>query len=182
MTSIPFGSLIMNRWSNLWQLQSKMWNPENAGETRQAVSFHFPLENYLLERRNWLRASVFFSLVSLKEGDLGLLSKRRFQDRNVDRRIGGVQQSSGLIVFGIVHVHFAVTATRGWGRGLMMTQEIPWHLKNKGQSLKRSQSGQNSCTRLSSSLLWSWYHIVFLMSGHLYISHSVKGHYREYFK
>lgn len=102
-----------------------MWNPENAEETRQVVSFHFPLENYLLERDNGLFASVFFSLMSLKEGDLSLLSKRRFQGRNVDRRIGGVQQSSGLIVFGIVHVHFAVTATRGWGSGPVMTQEIP---------------------------------------------------------
>lgn len=63
--------------------------------------------------------------MSLKEGDLGLLSKRRFQDRNVDRRIGGVQQFSGLIVFGIVYGHFAVTALRGWGRRLVMTQEIP---------------------------------------------------------
>lgn len=89
------------------------------------VSLHFPLENYLLERENGQFASVFFSPMSLVEGDLGLFSKRRFQDRNVDRRVGGVQQSSGLIVFGTVHVHFTVTALRDWGRGLMMTQEIP---------------------------------------------------------
>lgn len=150
----------MNRWSDLWQLQSKMWNPDNTGETTQVVSLHFPLENYLLERENGQFASVFFSPMSLMEGDLGLFSKRRFQDRNVDRRVGGVQQSSGLIVFGIVHVHFTVSALRGWGRGLMMTQEIPWHFRNKGQSPERSQSRQNSCTRLSSSLPWSCYRIV----------------------
>lgn len=98
---LPF-LLTMSRWSKLWPLQRKMWNPENAGETRQAVSFPLPLENSLLERDNRLFASVFFPPMSLKEGDLGSVSKRRFQDRNVDRRIGGAQQSSGLIVFGIV--------------------------------------------------------------------------------
>lgn len=76
--------------------------PRKCRRNETGRVFHLPLENSLLERDNRLFASVFFPPMSLKEGDLGSVSKRRFQDRNVDRRIGGAQQSSGLIVFGIV--------------------------------------------------------------------------------
>lgn len=46
-------------------------NPNDARWTGQGVSSSFPPENYLLERSVWLFASVFFSRVPLKEGELG---------------------------------------------------------------------------------------------------------------
>lgn len=138
-----------------WDNHEAGGEPDYTGETGLVVSSTFPPESYLLERSIWFFASVFFSSVSLKEGELGLLSERGFQNRNVDRRIGAVQQFSGLIVFGIVHVHSVVTARRGWGKRLMMTQEIPWYGANKGQNLKRSKGRQYSCAHLSRSLPWN---------------------------
>ena len=86
-------------------MTSKRGTQTTLAKLRQAGSFSFPPENFLLGRSNGLFACVFLSLVSSKEGDQGLLSKRRFQDRNVCRRISAVQQFSDLIVFGTVCVH-----------------------------------------------------------------------------
>lgn len=55
--------------------------------------------------------------------------KRRFQVRSVDRRIGGIQQFPGLIIFGTVYVHLMMALGGAgktgswWHRAILTFQE-----------------------------------------------------------
>ena len=64
--------------SNSGQSQSRRGARQHRRNQR-VVSSTFPPDSYLLERRIWFFASVFFSFASLKEGGLGLFVKGDFR-------------------------------------------------------------------------------------------------------